>query len=462
VTRSRLPILFAMGLLSACVTPPNEREAPLDIRTVIARAKDRVYPCLVYVKPIREEYSSGEKLKQEVAGSGVVIDPSGLVVTNDHVVEKATRIECVLFNERQVSARIRGEDPETDLALLQLELPDDLKATPLPAAAWGDSTRMREGDFVMALGSPFGFTRSISLGILSNTRRYIGFQTRYKYSLWFQTDAAINPGNSGGPLVNTDGEIIGINTLGTFLAEGIGFAIPADTAREITERLRRDGRVLRAWTGIELQPLADFEHNTFFEAETGVKVAGVETDSPAQAAGLQSGDLLLAVGETPVHGRYVEDLPAIRRLLAALPPDRPASLRVRRGDPPQEFNLTVTPRLKGKLEGEDFDCARWDMTVKEISKFGNPYIAFYRPQGVFVQGVKYDGNAFESGLMPFDILLRIDGRPIETLADVKTVYRELLTNARREKKALVEILRKGYRQFVVLDYTRDRKKEREE
>ena len=460
--RLRVPLLLAAALLPAACGAPPGRDDQLDIRRVIAVAKGRVYPALVYVKPIREEFSSGEKVKQEVAGSGVIIDPSGLVVTNDHVVEKAVRVQCVLFDERQVDARVLGEDPETDLALLQLELPADLKAKGLPAAAWGDSSAMQEGDFVMALGSPFGFTRSISLGILSNTRRYIGFQTRYKYSLWFQTDAAINPGNSGGPLVNTAGEIVGINTLGSFGADGIGFAIPSATAREVTERLRRDGKVLRAWAGIELQPLVDFEHNTFFAAESGVKIAGVEAGSPAQEAGLRSGDLLLAAGGTTLHGRYVEDLPAVRKIIAELPPGQPVPCLVRRGDPPQELTVTLTPLNKGKLEGDDFDCERWNMTVKEISKFGNPYIAFYRPEGVFVQGVRYEGNAAECGLEPFDILLRIDGKEMRTLADVQAAYRALVGDAAREKKVLVELLHKGYKQFAVLDYARDRKKEQEE
>jgi serine protease Do len=459
--RRLAPALLAPVLLAACAAPPGGDDT-LDIRRIIAVAKDRVFPCIVYVKPIREEFSSGEKVKQEVFGSGVIVSPDGLVVTNDHVVEKAVRVQCVLFNERQVTARVVGEDPETDLALLQLELPADLKGKDLPAAPWGDSAAMHEGDFVLALGSPFGFTRSISLGILSNTRRYIGFQTRYKYSLWFQTDAAINPGNSGGPLVNTDGAIVGINTLGSWGAEGIGFAIPSSTAREVVERLRRDGKVLRAWTGIELQPLVDFEHNTFFEAESGVKVAGVETGSPAQEAGLRSGDLLLTAGGAPLHGRYVEDLPAVRKVLAELPPGRPAPFRVRRGEPPREDTVEVTPSLKGKLEGDDFDCARWNMTVKEISKFGNPYIAFYRPEGVFVQGVKDEGNAAECGLQPFDILLRVNGQEIRTLAGAKAAYQALVADAAHEKKVLLEILRKGTRQFVVLDYARDRKKEQEE
>jgi serine protease Do len=464
IGRHRVPGLraacLAAALLPACAGGPGGGES-MDIRRVIAHAKDLVFPCIVYVKPIREEFSSGEKVKQEVFGSGVIISPDGLVVTNDHVVEKATRIQCVLFDERQVDAKVVGEDPETDLALLRLELPEALKDRPLPAAAWGDSSRAMEGDFVMALGSPFGFTRSISLGIVSNTRRYIGFQTRYKYSLWLQTDAAINPGNSGGPLVNTDGEIIGINTLGTW-AEGIGFAIPSNTAREVIDRLRRDGKVLRAWTGIELQPLMDFEHNTFFAAESGVKIASVEEGSPAQDAGLRGGDLLLQVGETPLNGRYVEDLPAVRKILSGLPTDRPVIFRLRRGEPPAEQRVEVSPVGKGKLEGEDFDCERWNMTVKEISKFGNPYLAFYRPRGVYVQGVKFEGNAAESGLLPFDILLRIEGTDVRRLEDVKAAYRGLLAQPRRDAKVLLEILRKGQRQFVVLDYARDRKREREE
>lgn len=434
---------------------------PLDFQAIIAEAKRRVFPALVFVKPISESFSSGERTRQEVFGSGVIVRSDGLVVTNHHVVENAVQINCVLYNEKQVPARIVGIDPETDLAVLRLELPAAWKDTPLPTAEWGDAVAIQEGDFVMALGSPFGFSRSISLGIVSNTRRYIGFASRYKYSLWIQTDAAINPGNSGGPLVDTQGRIIGINTLGVDAA-GIGFAIPAPTARRVAERILADGEYVRAWTGIEVQALNDFEHNTFFPAERGVKVAAVEPDSPADRAGVESGDLLLEAGGARVDGRYVEDLPGVRTVLADLPLGKPCRLQLLRGAAGESLAIDLTPERKGRLEGEDFDCVRWNMTVKEISRFGDSSIAFHKASGVFVRAVKRVGNAAEAGIASNDILVALDRQPVNSLADFRRLYESLLADSQREKKVLLEVLRRGNRRMLVLDYARDRKKEEEE
>ena len=163
-------------------------------------------------------------------------------MTNWHVVDKAVSINCVLYDERQVKVELIGSDRDTDLALLKLPAPPEGKT--YPHAPFADSDGVQEGDFVMALGSPFGFQRSISLGIISNAHRYIGFDTEYKYNTWIQTDAAINPGNSGGPLIDTKGAIVGINTLGID-GSGIGFSIPAARVQDVVERLKRDGKVVR-------------------------------------------------------------------------------------------------------------------------------------------------------------------------------------------------------------------------
>jgi serine protease Do len=221
--------LFAYG----CQKPT---EAPLDFRQIILNAKTEVFPALIFVKPIVEEYSSGIKRQQEVFGSGVIISPDGYAVTNFHVIDKAVEINCVLFDKRQVTVELIGSDRDTDLALLKLPLPSDPPEYPFAPFS---REKVSEGDFVMALGSPFGFQRSISLGIVSNAHRYIGFQTEYKYNTWIQTDAAINPGNSGGPLINTKGEIVGINTLGVE-GTGLGFSIPAERVQDIVTRLKRD------------------------------------------------------------------------------------------------------------------------------------------------------------------------------------------------------------------------------
>jgi len=432
-------------------TPKN----PANFQEIIERAKQKVFPALVFIKPIVEEFETGEKKKQEVFGSGVIISPDGLVVTNNHVVEKAVKVNCVLFDKDQVPAQILGRDPDTDLALLKLDVPP--KKMPLPYGEFADSDKVTEGDFVMALGSPFGFTRSISLGIVSNTQRYIGFKTQYKYNTWLQTDAAINPGNSGGPLVNIDGKIIGINTLGLFIAESVGFAIPSNVAKEIARRLKEQGKVQRAWCGIELQPLKDFFTNTFTEAERGVLISDIEENSPAQAAGIRKGDILLTVGGMQVNGTYAEDLPKIRWYMADLPTDKPVAFKVLRDG--KETSVSVTLEWKGKVEGEDFDCRRWNMTVKEINKHKSPDLYFYRKEGVYVQGVRYPGNAQYVGIQKNDILLSVDRKEVATLKDIETAYKTIVADGTREKKVFLEVLRSGYKKWIVLDYTKDYEKE---
>ncbi len=428
---------------------------PLDFEQIIETAKRRVYPALVFVKPITETYEAGEKQRQEVFGSGVIIAPDGTTVTNHHVVDKAIKINCVLWNKQQVGAELIGKDRETDLALLKLNLTPDIGSPPY--AEFADSDSVEEGQFVMALGAPFGFTRSISLGILANTRRYIGFRTMYKYNTWLQTDAAINPGNSGGPLVNTEGRIVGINTVKVMWGDNVGFSIPSNVVRDIVSRLKKHGKVVRSWLGLRLQALKDFDSNTFIDSDRGVLIKGVEESSPAESAGLQSGDILVAVNGEAVDGMYVEELPAIRWTLADLPNGEQAKLTIRRGG--QESVVTITPVLKGQVEGADFDCRRWNMTVKEINQHANPDLYFYRRQGVFVQGVRSPGNARDADIQRKDILLTVDGQEIRTLAQLKELYERIVADESRDKKVMIEILRSGFKRWVVLDYRKDYEEE---
>ena len=453
-----------------------------DFQRIIATAKRKVYPALVFVKPIRETFRGGERRRAEVLGSGVIISPDGYVVTNSHVAEKAIEVNCVLGDREQVRATVVGLDPETDLALLKLKLPAG--RAPLPTTDFADSSAVEAGQFVMALGSPFGFTRSISLGIISNTRRYIGFTTQYRYNLWLQTDAAINPGNSGGPLVDTTGKVIGINTLLVGAAEGIGFAIPSNMVTDVIGRLKAAAdatdekqwpvKVRRAYVGLQLQAVNDFKTNTFTDSRRGVLIQSVEKNSPAAAGGIQDGDLLLALGDEAIDGMYVEDLPRIRRMLADLPTDRPSTFAIARksdSNPAADANSpwagkigrrqvlrkAVTPITRGRFEGEDFDCRRWNMTVKEITKFSNPRLHFLQPGGgVFVQGVRSAGNAADAGLGVNDILLKIGERPIKTIDDVKAAYKALVEDEKRvDKKVLITIKRDGFLDWKPLSWEKD-------
>jgi serine protease Do len=429
--------------------PPKTTAA--DFRRIIETAKARVYPALIFVKPIREEFSGGEQRRQEVFGSGVLISPDGLAVTNHHVIDQAVEIQVVLSDKRQVPAEIVGKDADTDLALLRLKGLREGEA--LPYAAFADSDRVQSGDFVMALGSPFGYARSISLGIVSNTERYLGFESKHIYNNFIQTDAAINPGNSGGPLVDIEGQIVGVNTLGVQGGQGLGFSIPSNIVRDVVDRLRTKNRVDRAWTGLQLQPLIDFNSNTIVKSDSGVLVRDVEKDSPAVIAGVQAGDILLDVNGKPVTAMYVEDLPALRRQIADLPIGEASKLIARRGD--ENVMLEIKPVLKGSIDGADFACKRWNLTVKEFNEFSEPDLFFYEKGGVFVNGVRSPGNAQRAGLRRRDIILKMEGREVKTVADVRKIYEELLADTKRPPRVNLEIRRGQFKQPLVLDYKED-------
>ncbi len=441
------PVVFVAGH-RACGQPSKAMDA-LDFREVVKKGKDRVFPAVVFIKCVREDLQRGEKRSQEVSGSGVLVSSDGEVLSNWHVVDKATEVRCLLYDGQAFPAKVLGADKDTDVALLKLNLPKDAK--PLPFAALGQSSHLTEGDFVMAMGAPWGLSRSVSIGIISCTRRYLPGSS--EYSIWLQTDAAISPGNSGGPLVNVHGDVVGLNTRGMMAGGGdMGFTVPIEVAKVVADQIRRDGRMQWAWTGVQLQPLKDFNRNVYFPHDTGVMVAETDPESPARRAGIVAGDRILSVNGTPVAGVTQEDIPAINRLLGLLPMGKPASLALARRD--SSLTVEVTPRAKGKVEGDELDCPRWDFTVKAINQFDNPDLFFHRKEGVFIFGIRFPGNAANAGLAQQDILLKIDGHEVKTLADVRAAHQAALAHVESKHRALVAILRNGELRQVVLDFSR--------
>jgi serine protease Do len=479
-----LAVILALGIIAGCAqtgntekitSSPGVQKRAIDFESIIEMAKSKVFPALVCVKVVFEEYERGERKQRQALGSGVLISPDGYIVTNNHVVEKSTRIKCILYDRRLLPAKLIGRDKDTDLALIKIE-PAALhpqsgvsnqsavpeversgtkgdKVETFPFAEYGETTKVKSGDFVMALGAPWGFERSISLGIIGNPQRFIeGYS---EYTLWIQTDASINPGNSGGPLINTDGKVIGINTLG---GGALGFSIPVDTVKRVAGHLKANKEIKRSWTGIMIQPLRDLDSETMLDRDTGVLVASVDKESPALRAGLQVGDIITSVNKTATNGVYDTDLPEIRWFLGDLPVNQPAVFEIIRGK--EAKTITITPREKGKVEGEDFDCKRWDMTVREINEFAEPELFYFQKKGVYVRGIQYPGNARNAGVDESDIIVSVDKKPVTSLDDMKKIYDEIIKDEKREKKQVVlEIMRGGKTRLIILKYDVDYDKE---
>ncbi len=247
------------------------------------------------------------ELKRRSLGSGFIIDKEGYIITNNHVVEKADEIS-VRVSGKEYKARTIGRDPKTDLALIKLSTP----VKDLQPLALGDSDKMRVGDWVIAIGNPFGLEETVTKGIISATGRVIGAGP---YDNFLQTDAPINPGNSGGPLLNLKGEVIGINTAIVAAGQGIGFAIPINTARLITSQLREKGTVTRGWVGLVLQSITPEMAQTLgLKETTGVLVSDVLPGGPADNAGIQRGDVI-----TNFNGKEVRNTSDLSRLVAETP-----------------------------------------------------------------------------------------------------------------------------------------------
>jgi serine protease Do len=441
-----------VSVLKAEVVSPKGIET-LDFREVIQSAKQKVFPAVVFIKCVIDGHELGQKMSQEVAGSGVIISPEGELLTNWHVVNKASKIRCLLSNGDAYDAKMVGMDKSTDLALIRLQLPTGAKA---PACAMlGDSTKLKEGDFVMAMGAPWGLSRSVSIGIISCTRRFLTNMS--EYSLWLQTDAAISPGNSGGPLVNSAGEVIGINTLGVTGGGDLGFAVPSETIQYVVKLIREHGEVQWTWSGLQLQPLRDFNRDIYFEETEGVVVSETDADSPARRAGILAKDRILEVNGRKTNVLTEEDLPALRRELGLLPKTKPVDIKLTRDG--KEMELQIQLQAKGQATTEELDCPRWDFTVKPINQFETPDLYYYQKKGVFVFGIKERGNARNSGLLRRDIIVKIDNQEVTSLEELKEIHQAALANVAKKNRVILTILRNGLTRQIVLNFSRDFEKE---
>src|SRR5574337_177906 len=317
-------LLFGLPHAVGAAPQPDPKAVLRQMEEAFVAVAEHVMPAVVNVTATPKREAGGEGPPEaeghfflRAAGSGVVVDPRGYILTNNHVVEDAAEIQVQLSDQRKFSARLVGRDPKTDLAVLKIEA-----RGPLPVAELGDSDRIRIGQWAIAIGNPFGLDRTVTLGIISATgRARLGVS---QYENFIQTDASINPGNSGGPLLNLDGKVIGINTAIVSTGQGIGFSIPINMAKEVMTQLIERGKVVRGWLGIAIQDLTDELAPGFgVPARNGVLVSDVMTDSPAATAGVRPGDIVVEFG-----GQAIREVPELQRRVAATPPGQAVPLTV--------------------------------------------------------------------------------------------------------------------------------------
>jgi serine protease Do len=376
------------------------------------------------------------KMKTHALGSGFVISKEGLIITNNHVVEKATEIKIKLHNGKEYDAKLVGRDPKTDLALIQVA-PD--KDFPTPAVL-GDSDALRVGDWVMAVGNPFGLGHTITTGIISAKSRILGAGP---YDDFLQTDAAINPGNSGGPLFNMTGQVIGINTAIIAQGQGLGFAIPVNMAKDLLPQLKT-GKVVRGWLGVMIQDITpQLAESIGLKSAKGVLVSDVVKGSPAEKSGLKQGDVIMRF-----DAKEIENAHKLSQVVAATAPDTRVKVDIRRNGNAKTVSLTI-----GTMPSEEQTAVApkeeisWGMAVQELT----PQLAQQlglEPgvTGVVITDIKEGSPAAEAGLQTGDLISEVNRTAIKNLND----YQQALKKVKNGENLLLLVKRGSGALYVVL------------
>ena len=371
--------------------------------------------------------------KRTSLGSGVIIDGKrGFILTNAHVISKAEDITVVLQDERTFKAQLVGADPDSDLAVLRIKSAEDL-----PAIEMGHSDDLMIGETVIAIGNPFGFSHTVTTGVISALNRSIRSNDTI-YHDFIQTDASINPGNSGGPLLNINGDLIGINTAIYAKAQGIGFAIPINKARRIINDLIQYGEVVLSWTGLQLQNLdPDLARYLKIPGKKGLLVKAVEADSPATRSGIKKEDVLLSIEKRPLAS--VSDF---NQVLRDYPVDATVHLTVlRRG---KKMTIALTTRVYPEERALDLAHDLLGIRVGPLSSKNRQAFRIQAQSGVMVSEVMPQAYLAKIGVEPGDVIRQMDDFKIETLDDFKKAMIRC-----RQKKTVVLLVQRGEQGYYI-------------
>jgi serine protease Do len=417
----------------------------------IDHAIQSVYPALVRIHVVMTEASDGRIRKMEGSGSGAIISSDGYVITNHHVAGRSARLVCRLADRQEIDATLVGTDPLCDIAVLKLKLEQrkDPKS-PLPVASFGDSSLLRVGQPVLAMGSPAGLSQSVTLGVVSNMEMILpgGGLMMEGESVgnlvrWIGHDAYIYHGNSGGPLVNMQGQIVGINEMGV---AGLGGAIPGNIAKSIADQIihNPDHKVKRSFCGLECQPMLKGSANM-----DGVLISGVTPGSPAAQAGVRSGDIMNEFDGVKVHAGVDEELPLLNQLIMTEPIGKKVKVVVLRDGKSTTFNLTLAAREPAI--GKDEEIKAWGFTAMNLTLRVSQELQRSGKDGVLVESVRPGGQC--SGAKPAivagDVIVEVNGKSIHDLGQLRDLTKELTQDGQNSSDVLVGFER-GVRKYLTV------------
>lgn len=382
-----------------------------------------------------------QKRKQRGQGSGFIISKDGYILTNNHVVADADTITVTLSDKTRKEAELIGSDPQSDVALIKIDNGNDLPVLPM-----GDSDALDVGEWVIAIGNPFGLDQTVTVGVVSaKGRSRVGIN---EYENFIQTDAAINPGNSGGPMLNINGEVVGINSAlfsrtGGYM--GIGFAIPINMVKTINDQLKKHGEVVRGWLGVAIQDVDENLAKSFnLEKAHGILVSEVQKDSPAEEAGLKQGDIIVEL-----NGIKMQDVNDLRNRIALIIPDTKAELTIIRNGREKAIDVTIgeQPDDFGRAAQPAGDFSEgFGLSFQELTPELAEQLGYEGETGVVVGDVEPDSPAASAGLKPGHLIQEVNRQRVENLQDVKAVIKQ----SANSKRMLLRVKSDRFSQYVVL------------